>query len=99
MRTSLPFHKLLKKYDRCLAISALGNIDFQHFVLMVDGSPNVICLAIDLYEDFVKMPFPVRIILRSTDPFLTNFAREQCAKFIPSIAHSLVVNVDTPFMK
>ena len=59
MRFSIPFHKFLEEYQGCLAIAALGNKGLQDFSFVVNRPPQIVCFAIDLYENFIEMPFPV----------------------------------------
>ena len=99
MRFSIPFHKFLEENNCCLAIAALGNIGFQHFALVVDGTPQIVCFTIDLHKDLIKMPSPVGIILRSIDPFLTDFTCEQWTEPVPPIADCFMADIDVSFMK
>jgi integrase len=46
----------------------LGNTTFQHLTVVINGSPEVICHSIYLYEDLVQVPLPVQIRLHPTDP-------------------------------
>jgi len=66
---------------------------------MVNGEPKAMSFSLDLHKDLIKMPSPVRIALGKINSLLSDFTSEHWAKFIPPIAHSLVANVDTPFMK
>src|SRR5690606_4110454 len=94
-----PFHKFLQENQRSLTIAALGNKGFQHFSFMVNGTPQIMRFTVNPYEDLIEMPFPVRIIVRRRDPFLSDFARKQWAKSVPPIANRFMTDVDTPFMK
>ena len=57
------------------------------------------CLAIDLHENFVKMPSPVRVIWGRMKTLLPDLAREQGTKSVPPIAHNFVTNIDASFME
>lgn len=97
---SVPFHKLLKKHQGCLAVAAPRNIGFQYFTLMIDGSPPVMCLVIGLHKYFVQVPSPVGVIPgRRMKSFLSDLARKQGAKSIPPIADCFMANIDASFMK
>jgi hypothetical protein len=42
-----------------LAIASPGNKGFQHFPLVINSTPQIVCLANDLHKDLIEMPFPV----------------------------------------
>ena len=45
------------------------------------------------------MPFPIRIILRVADSFLTDFSSEEWAKSIPPITNCFVTNIYASFVE
>nr|WP_288900255.1 hypothetical protein [uncultured Sneathiella sp.] len=100
MRLSILFHKFLEENHCCLAVAALGNKGFQHFALVVDGTPQVMSFSIYLHENFVQMPSPFGVITgRRMKSFLPYFTCEQRTEPVPTIAHSLVANVDAALIK
>jgi hypothetical protein len=54
------FIAFAQKFQRCLAIAALGNKGFEDFAFMVDGTPKVVDLAVDANKHFIQMPTPLR---------------------------------------
>jgi hypothetical protein len=82
-----------------LAVASLGNKGFQNFSFMIDGMPQVMCFSIDLHKYLVQVPSPVGMILGRMKSFLPYFTCEQRTEPVPPITHSLMANIDAPFMK
>jgi len=66
---------------------------------MVDGTPQIMCLAIDFHKHLIKVPFPIRIILWVANAILTDFFSEKWAKSIPPITHRFVTNIYAAFVE
>jgi|TARA_R110000824_G_scaffold93223_1_gene225609 hypothetical protein len=92
-------HDFLEELQRSITISPPGNKVFQNFSFVIDGTPQVMCFTIDLYEDFVQMPTPVGIILGRENTFLPDLIGEQWPKSVPPIADCFMTDIDTSFMK
>ena len=56
---SLSFHNLLRENQDSFKVTSLSNKGFEYFSLMINSTPEIMCYAIDLHEDFIKTPFPV----------------------------------------
>jgi hypothetical protein len=52
--------QLTEKLLRRLLIAAALHQNVEHVVVLVDGTPQVMALAIDRQEDFIQMPFVSR---------------------------------------
>ena len=50
---------------------------------MIDGTPKVVPLTIDLHENLVQMPLPVRICTHPVDPLSPDLSSKHRAKSIP----------------
>ncbi len=92
----MPLHKFLKEHQSWVAIAAFRNIDFQELALMINSSPQIVCFTIDLYEDLVKMPSPVGMILGRLKSFLPDLAHEHWAKFIIPITDCFMKDINAP---
>src|SRR6202034_550859 len=57
-------------------------------------APEVAELAVDLHEDLIQMPAPLRIAAHVCDASLTNLGREHRAKPVPPEPDGLVADVD-----
>ena len=66
----MPFHDFLEENHCCFAVASLGNKGFQHFSFVVDGTPQVMCFAIDFDKNFIQMPSPVGMIPGRMKSFL-----------------------------
>ena len=61
---------------------------------MVDRAPKVVRFAVNLHEDFVQMPLPIRItahLVATADPDPSSKYR---AKSIPPVSHRFAADID-----
>ena len=56
-------------------------------------------LAVDLYENLVQVPSPIRVRTHLLDTFTTNFCDKHRAKSIPPVPHRFVTNVDAALVQ
>lgn len=94
-RTSIALQRLLEEAQSSRIIPFLGDIAFQDFTLVINGSPQVMRLSIDLHEDFINVPTPICIALHAANPLAFDVSREHRAKPVPPQPHRLMVNVDS----
>jgi len=66
---------------------------------MINGSPEVVRFPVDLDENLVQMPLPVRIATHPARPFPTNLGCEQRAKSVPPEPDCLVTDIDPAFVE
>ena len=52
-------HCFLKEFQRGLLVQCLGDEALQDLTLVIDGSPEIVPLAVDLHEHFGQMPSPM----------------------------------------
>ena len=45
IRSAIPFHRFAQKFQRRLAIAALGDIGFEDLAFMIDGAPKIMDLG------------------------------------------------------
>ena len=105
-RAADPIASLVPEEFQCsLTIPAPGNVTFQHFAFVVHGAPQVVPLTVDLHEDLVQMPPPVRLGTHSGDPVSpelgsehrTNlFNRNRTVSWLTSIPRSSQINLTLP---
>ena len=57
----MPLHRALQKPKRSPAIPPFGHKNFKYFTLVIDGTPEVVRLAINSDKYFVQVLEPVRI--------------------------------------
>jgi len=61
---------------------------------MIDGSPEIAELAVDLHENLIQMPAPLSTASHAGDPPFPNFGGEHWTKSVPPKPDGLVANVD-----
>jgi hypothetical protein len=77
----------------------LGNTTFQHLTVVINGSPEVICHSIYLYEDLVQVPLPVQIRLHPTDPVSSYLSSKHWTKSIPPKLNRFVADLNASFVQ
>ena len=93
------FIGFFKNLNAALTVSRLRKEGFKDFPFMINGSPQIVGVAIDPDENLIQVPPPLRSILNRTRPPLPNFLRENRAKPIPPSAYNFITDVDNPFVK
>src|SRR6056297_590952 len=91
-------HCFLKEFQRCLLVPRLRDEALQHLTFVVDGSPEVVPLAVDLYENLVEVPPPVAG-LHAPDAPLTDLGGELRPKPVPPESNRLVTDLDTTLVQ
>jgi len=61
---------------------------------MIYSPPEVVRLAVNLYENLVQMPLPIRVRTHPTNPLCADLGGEHRTKSIPPEADSFVADVD-----
>jgi hypothetical protein len=54
----------------------LGDKEFQDFAFVINGPSKVVRFAIDLHDDLVQMPSPIRVRTRMIGPIFPNLSSE-----------------------
>ena len=93
-RLPLMFQGPTKEAFSGSTVSALGDQNIDHVPILIDGSPQVVALASDLYEQFIDVP-------DVAEPSLFSAQRSSIgrAKLPAPKPNSLVGNNDTPLNK
>ena len=97
IRLAVASHRFSEKFLCRFAITALCDIAFENFTLVVDGSPQIVRFSVNLHEYFVQMPLPVRMSMHLIDPFLTYLRSEDRTRSIPPKLNGFVANINTFF--
>ena len=77
---------VLRKFQCCHAIPALGDIGLHNFTFVIDYAPEVMQLAVDCDEILFDMPRPIREFLTDHPP-LAYLCREHRTEPIPPEPH------------
>src|SRR6056297_1629700 len=91
-------HCFLKEFQRCLLVPRLRDEALQHLTFVVDGSPEVVPLAVDLYENLVEVPSPVAGF-HAPDAPLPDLGGELRPKPVPPEPNRLVTDLDTTLVQ
>ena len=66
---------------------------------VINGSPEIMCLSIYLYEDLVQVPLPVRIRSHPTDPVSSYLSSKHRTKSIPPKPNCFVADLNASFVQ
>ena len=66
---------------------------------MIHGPPQEVRLTVDLHENLVEMPTPVRIAARPARPFPTDFSGEHRAKSVLPETNRFVADVNSALVE
>lgn len=75
-------HCFLEEFQGGILVPRLCNEAFQHLAFVIDGTPKVVLLAIDLHEHLVQVPTPLAG-LYALDPALPNLECKHRAEPMP----------------
>src|SRR5271170_3827769 len=67
---------------------------FQNLAFVIDRSPEIAELAVDLHKDLIQMPPPLGEAAQMRNPLLSDLCREHRAKSVPPKSDSLMADVD-----
>ena len=91
---AMPLHQFLHELQCSFLITLLGRKGFQHLALMIDRTPKVVHLAVDLHVDLIEMPVPLCVSPHCINPLLTDLGSEHRPEPVPPKSHRLVADVD-----
>ena len=61
---------------------------------MINGAPEIMPDAIDLHEDLIEMPLPLRVLAHVRRPLRSDLAGEDWSKAIAPEPHALMANIN-----
>ncbi len=96
----MPFQRFLQEFQSGFLVPCLCDEAFEHFTLVIDGSPQVMpfAVAVDLHEDLVHVPPPLART-HPLDASLADLGCEHWAEPVPPEPHRLVADVDAPLVQ
>ena len=80
-------------------VPVLCDVAFQHFTFVIKRPPKGMRLAVDLYENLVQGPSPIRVRTHLLDTFTTESRCEHWAKSIPPVPRRFVADVDAALVQ
>jgi hypothetical protein len=87
-------HGALQELERRGLVPLRGDHRFQNLAFVIDSSPEVAELAVDLHKDLIQMPPPLGKAAQMRNPLLSDLCREHRAKPVPPKSDSLMADVD-----
>jgi hypothetical protein len=85
--------------QRRFAIPSLGNLAFQDFCVVIQSRPKGGRFAVNLHENQLQMPLPVRIRAHPADPVSSDLSSKHLAKSILPEPNRFMADFDTAFMQ
>lgn len=80
--------------EGCCLVSPPGDVALEHLAFMIDRSPEVGHLAIELHVHLVGMPFPLLRASHAAQELAANVcSNERTERFAP-VPHRLMADVD-----
>ena len=86
-----------RSYETARSVSSSFCLTVPTFV--INGSPEIMCLSIYLYEDLVQVPLPVRIRSHPTDPVSSYLSSQHRTKSIPPKPNCFVADLNASFVQ
>ncbi len=76
----------------------LGDLSFEDLTFLIDGPPEIMCIAGNFHENLIDMPAPNRInaLLYLSFP---DSGREERTKPVPPVADTLVANINAALVQ
>jgi len=68
----LRFIDLSYEFQSGVAITSFAYVAFQNFTFMIYRTPKVVPFTVDLHENLIKVPLPIRMTARLLASFLRN---------------------------
>jgi hypothetical protein len=90
---TIALHRMLDKFHCSPAIPPFRRENLEHLTLVIDSSPQVMRLAIDPHEHFVRVPLPLRIA-PVLDTTLANLGSKHWTESIRPEPYRLMADVD-----
>jgi len=92
-------HCFSKEIQCRFAIPALGDITFKHLTFVIYSAPQVVRFAVDLHENLVQVPLPIRMRTNLLNPFPSDLGRKHRPKPVPPETDRLMTDIDAAFVQ
>ena len=93
-RAAVALQRLLHERQRGRLVPRLRNEALQDLAFVINGSPEIDLLAVDLHEHLIKVPTPVPKPPHSANPLPGDVVREQRTKSIPPEPDRFVAHIN-----
>ena len=95
----MALHRPLQKRQCSLAISVLRGKNLKHLAFVIHRPPQIMHLTIDLHEDLVQVPAPLRQGPQRSRSLLPDLCGKHRTEPIPPEPHRLVADINTALME
>jgi len=89
---AVAFERLLDELQSSHLVPGFRDVTLEDLALVVNRSPEVMGLAVDLHVDLVEVPAPVPEALHGVAPLPADVGGEQWPESVPPEAHRLVAD-------
>lgn len=96
-RFSVALQRSLDKRQSRRFIPFLRDIALKNFAFVINRSPKVVTLAVDLYEHLVEVLAPMMIASHVGNTLTSDLTGKHRSKPVPPQSNRLVANVDPAF--
>jgi hypothetical protein len=96
---AMPLQRLLEEAHRCFLVALLSNVTFEDLTFVIDSSPQVVRLAINLYEHLIDVPPPVSKSTHPADPLSLDVSCKHRTEPVPPMPNRFMSEVDAAFCK
>ncbi len=93
-RTAMALHQFPEEFQCCGFVSALRDDSFEHFSVVINGTPEIMSLAIHFHKNLVHVPLPFRESAQLLDPLSPDLGGKHRAEPVPPISDGFVADID-----
>ena len=90
----MPLQCLLQEGQSCSLVAGFGDVALEYLALLIHRPPQIMALAVDLDEHFIKVPAPLTKSTHPADTLAPDLCREHRSEPVPPQPHRLVADVD-----
>jgi len=96
---AVSLHCFLQKGKCSLLIPGLGNVALEHLTFMIDGTPEVMLVPVDLHENLIEMPLPLSMLTHVGGALRSDLTGEDRAEPIDPEPHAFMADIDPTLVK
>ena len=98
-KLAIALHWFIYEFQSGVAITSFAYVAFQNFTFMIYRMPKIVPFTLDLHENLIKVPLPIRMTACLLSSFLRNLWCKHWPEAIPPKPDCFMANVDAPFMQ
>ena len=98
-RASMLARRFSEEFQGSPLVSSLGDEALQHLALVIDSPPKIVSLAVDLHEEFIHVPAPVREGTQVVDALAADLGCEHRAGPVSPDTNRFVADINASFVQ